>query len=376
MSSLSQLRNLHRAAVALAVATALPAFAAEYERPIDRAFDAASIRRIELENLAGEVRLAAAAGSQIRVTGTVYADASAGESARELGESLVVAFDESNGRLVVRADYPLDEHRRYHYPRRESSNDHSSWLFDWAGSNTGVRYQGRQVRVTGSASGGAATLYADFQLEIPAAVAVSAKNAVGVIESDGVRGDQTLDTASGPVITRHGVGDLSIDTGSGDVRIEDHQGHVYADTGSGDVHMDRVRGDKLEADTGSGDVVMVDCSGSIDADTGSGEVVARNLVAGKLLRADTGSGDVRIDGDLAAVRDLDIDTGSGDVVLRMTGTPSVRVAISTGSGDIDFDLEGARVRRVRHGDFVAELGAGEGDGKIDTGSGDVRLAGR
>jgi len=103
--------------------------------------------------------------------------------------------------------------------------------------------------------------------------------------------------------------------------------------------------------------------------------VTRNLVAGRTLRADTGSGDVRIEGDLSAVRRLDIDTGSGDVSLRLTGTPSVRLAISTGSGDIDLDLDAARVTRARRGDYVAELAGGAGDGKIDTGSGDVRIVG-
>jgi len=369
-------RSVLPVALGVVLATA-PVFAAEYQRPIDRSFDSGSIHRIELENLAGEVRLVPATGTGIRVTGTVFADASAGETAHQLGESLEIEFDESGGRLAVRANYPLDEHRRYHYPRSESSHEHSSWLFDWGGSwSSSVRYQGRSVRVTGSTSGGAATVYADFRIEIPAGVAVTAKNAVGVIDSDGVRGDQTLDSSAGPVIARRGRGELSIDTGSGDVLIEEHEGHVYADTGSGDVRMVSVRGDKLEADTGSGDVEYVDCRGSIDADTGSGNVVAKNLVAGALLRADTGSGDVRVDGDLTAVRNLDVDTGSGDVVFRISGSPSVQVVISTGSGDIDFDLEGARLHRVHHGDFVAELGTGEGNGKIDTGSGDVRLAGR
>jgi hypothetical protein len=362
---------------ALAVSLAAPAaWAAGYERPIDRRFEAADVRTLELENLAGRVEVVASESTALRVTGTVFAEESAGESARALGESLEVEFEQSGGRVLVRAVYPTGEHRRYHYPRRQGGDADGSWLFDFVGSWTSnTRYQGRDVRVTASSGGGAATLYADFRLEVPAGLAVVVKNFVGEIESDGVVGDQTLDTTSGPIFARRGRGELVADTGSGDVVVEDHEGSVHADTGSGDVELVRVKGERLSGDTGSGDVTLVDCAGSVDADTGSGNVVAKNLVAGRSLRADTGSGDVRIEGDLSAVRRLDIDTGSGDVSLRLAATPSVRLTISTGSGDIDLDLADARLTRARRGDYVAELAGGAGDGVIDTGSGDVTIVG-
>lgn len=362
---------------ALTLSLAAPAaWAAGYERPIDRSFEAAGLRTVELENLAGRVEVVASATAALRVTGTVFAEESAGETARALGESLEVEFDESAGRVVVRANYPTADHRRYHYPRHQGGDTDDSWLFDFVGSWTSnTRYQGRDVRVTARSGGGAATLYADFRLEVPAGLAVVVKNYVGEIDSRGVVGDQTLDTSSGPIVSRQGRGELVADTGSGDVVVEDHEGSVHADTGSGDVELSRVKGERLSGDTGSGDVTLVDCAGAVDADTGSGNVVAKNLVAGRSLRADTGSGDVRIEGDLAAVRRLDIDTGSGDVTLRLTATPSVRLAISTGSGDIDLDLAEARLTRARRGDYVAELAGGAGDGVIDTGSGDVTITG-
>ena len=371
-------RRLPAAAAAVALVTAPAAFAAEYERPIDRSFDRAGLRSVELENLAGRVEIVGVEGGSVRVTGTVFAETSAGESARELGESLQVEIDESGDRVTVRAVYPTAEHRRYHYPQGRKVEGEPSWLFDWLGDwSSSTRYQGRDVRITSEPSRGAATLWADFRLEIPTGVAVTAKNAVGAIDSRAVVGDQLLDTSSGPIWARQGRGELVADTGSGDVRIEDHEGGVNADTGSGDVTLERVKGDQLAADTGSGDVELVDCAGSVDADTGSGDVVARGLVAGRSLRADTGSGDVRIDGNLSAVRHLDIDTGSGDVVLSLAGTPpSVRLAISTGSGEIDLDLDDVRIRRARRGDYLAELAGGSGDGLIDTGSGDVRITSR
>jgi len=62
-------------------------------------------------------------------------------------------------------------------------------------------------------------------------------------------------------------------------------------------------------------------------------------------------------------------------VLDLTAVPSVRLRISTGSGDVEVDIPDMHVRRFK-GDFVADVGRAEGDGTIDTGSGDVRLVQR
>jgi hypothetical protein len=62
------------------------------------------------------------------------------------------------------------------------------------------------------------------------------------------------------------------------------------------------------------------------------------------------------------------------VILDVAKIPSVHLRISTGSGDVDFDLPDSRVRSSR-GDYVADIGAAEGNGVIDTGSGDVTVRG-
>lgn len=355
------------------VLLAVAPLAAAVEKPVDRSFAAAGIERIELENLAGRILLVGDAGSEIRVRGTIHAEDSAGESARALADSLAVEFDQSAGVLRVTARYPLDRHTTYHYPK--TGDRDGDWGFGWFDdSSTTTQYLGRRVRVTGSSGRSAATLWADFEIEIPAGVAVVAKNRVGGIDSSRVDGDQTLDTASGSIRSADGRGRLVADTGSGDVLVDRHQGDVGADTGSGDVTLRQVTAAELTADTGSGDLELVDCTGSLDADTGSGNVTVRALVAGATFRADTGSGDVRVDdSDFSAVTKLVVDTGSGDVRLALTAMPSVRLSVSTGSGDIELDVEGARVRRASRDSLVAELGTAEGSGDIDTGSGDVVL---
>ncbi len=370
------LRPVLAGATLVAIA-ASPLLAAAVERPFDRSFDAGSIHRIHVENLVGEMTVVGTSGDKIHVSGTVYADPSDGATAAQLADGLKVEFEVSGERLTVRAVYPTGRHSRYYYPRHPTRDADLPWFLSW-GNNSSVRYLGERVQVTGHPSSDAAVLYADFRIEVPASVepsglAIEVRNQVGLLHSRDVVADQKLDAASGGVEASGGKGRLAVDTGSGDVVVTGHEGSVDADTGSGDVHMQRVRGDKLTADTGSGDVEIVDCQGSIDADTGSGDVTGRNVVVGRRFRADTGSGDVRVAGDFGAVRDLYVDTGSGDVTLTLSAVPSVRLKVSTGSGDIDLDVPNVRIHSLRHRDLVADLGAGDGSGTIDTGSGDVRL---
>jgi hypothetical protein len=389
-------RSLALSAAVLTLAVLAAAVPARAEtRNVERTFDAATLRGIDLENLAGTLTVVAASGPAVRVQATVHAEDSAGESAAALADSLSVDFQTKGDKLVVKAMYPLDRHRRYHYPGAADRGveDHG-WLASWlSGMLSTVRYQDHEVTVTSHAGGSAATLWADFTLEVPAGVALKAKNSIGRVASTGVAADQTLDTSSGDVAVKGSRGALKLDTGSGDVTVADHEGDVAADTGSGDVHFsgvtgdqlaadtgsgdvtyDQVRGQLLKVDTGSGDVHLLDCDGALVADTGSGEIRGRGLKLGAKLRADTGSGDVLLAGDFTKVADLYVDTGSGDVVLDVAGAPNVRLVISTGSGDVTVDMPDARIRKTR-GDFVAELGTASGKALIKTGSGDVKIAG-
>ncbi len=354
---------------------AAPVFAAEAERHVERTFAAQSGLVVELENLAGNVELAATPGTEIRVTGTVHAEGPSQPAADLLAGQLQVTFEEKGGKVVVKGVYPLDEYRKYHYPRHGSTGN-DPWFLSWIGaSGSSFKYAGREVRVVGSPGGGAATLYADFRLELPAGVGATVKNGVGLISSDGITGKQILDISSGGVRAERGSGELLVDTGSGDVEVRDHHGDVSADTGSGDVLLERVMAQKVDLDTGSGDVRLVDVAGSISADTGSGDVTGENLAVGASLVADTGSGDVKLAGDLSAIEKLSIDTGSGNVTLEASRPFDAKLDISTGSGDIDIDVAGLTVH-LDHDDFHGKLGSGKGIATIETGSGDVVLRGK
>ena len=362
--------------VALAALATPALFAAEVERTIEKSTAARPGLVVELRNLAGNVTVVGATGSEVRLVATVHGGGSSRGEAERVAGLLDLAVTELDGRWAVKAVYPLGESHKYHYPRREGSES-LPWILDWVNvGNSNFKYDNQRVSVTSSAGGGALTLYADFRLEIPAGIATTVKNGVGIVLSQGVDGNQNLDISSGRIAVRDSRGRLGVDTGSGDVAVIGHDGELDIDTGSGDVTLESVHSALAKIDTGSGDIRMTRLTGSLDADTGSGDIVGTGLRLGPTLRADTGSGDVRLAGDFAGLTRIAVDTGSGDVTLNAdagTASPSVRMSIDTGSGEIRCDLPSTRITRYGHGEMRLEIGDAAGTATISTGSGDIVL---
>lgn len=367
--------SIHLGAVALAAfafAAAAPLLADEATRQIDRTF-AAGPTKLSLLNIAGDVTVTRSAGSDIRVQATVHGEANSQAEAERLAGLITLDVDESAGRVAVKTKYPLDQYRKYSYPR-PGGGEKLLWFLEWLDlGGSSAEYDGVKVRVVSGRSSSAPALWADFRIEVPANVAVTVDEIVGELRATGVEGDVRLDIGSGLIETRDGRGALDLDTGSGDVLVLSQQGAIKVDTGSGDVRLEQVDGERVSVDTGSGDVRLVSVRAAVSVDTGSGEVIAESLVAGASLNADTGSGDIRLAGDLSAVTDLDLSTGSGDVTVNALAAPQVRLAISTGSGDITVDLPDTRVTRNDRNDVRVEIGTAAGNGRISTGSGDVRV---
>ena len=379
------------AVVLLAAGFAQPAAAAGFEKPFHQAAPAPAGQVLELENLAGAIRLVRATGNEVVVDATVHAEAGSDAAARALADRLRLSLGERAGHLVVSADYPIDEYDEFYYPR---PGDHGTFLgFDF-GSRTDTKFHGRRVTVYTAARSGAAGLWADFTIALPVGVGASIKNAAGAIESVAVDGPLALDTGWGDIAASGGAGDLSADTGSGDVRVRDRRGSLRVDTGSGDVRLEQlagkvsvdtgsgdvrlvgVAGEVIRVDTGSGDIYLEEVRGALSVDTGSGSVHGSRLAASGRLYADTGSGEVTLAGDFAQVTSMKVSTGSGDVTFAMSGVPAVRLSISTGSGEISVDLPETRIRHAERDELEGDLrGGGTGLADISTGSGDVTLRG-
>ena len=376
-------------------------------REIRRTVTVAPGMRIELENLAGRVSATAAPGNEFILIATVHAGGENKAEAEALAARVDFTTDPLPGVIRVKAGYPLAQYDSYYYPRwgggdaepkligveihEDRTQRRVCGLPLFGGCRTTAKFQGTQVTVTSEPRRGAAPLYADVVLQIPAGAAVEASTVLGALSADGLKGAIRLSTGSGAVQTRVNTGDLNIETGSGDVAIDGQagavrvetgsgdvsarriQGGVHITTGSGDVSLEEVTGAAHEVETGSGEIRLRKVSGALKTSTGSGEVRGDELTPDGQLSADTGSGDIRLDGDLAAVRELTISTGSGDVEVNMSRPPDAQLSVDTGSGEIDVELPGLSEIVREHGEYHARLGQGHGKLKIETSSGDVKM---
>ncbi|NGP52574.1 DUF4097 family beta strand repeat-containing protein [Thioalkalivibrio sp. XN8] len=350
------------AVLALAALVAWPAMAAE--RVVELELDAPTLR---VTNLAGSVRIVPGDTGLLRAT-IRSADADLGDAVRidqeRDGDTLSVTV-----RLPGRLDevrYDDDQFRRL---------------------DVRLEYEGDRIRVR---SNDGQRLRVDLELQLPAGALLELRQGVGEISAAGVDADLNLSLNYGRIramdgqgalvaVTRAGDMDISSQrgqldarSGSGDLRIENVLGTSRARTGSGDIMLRGADGD-MQVETGSGNLELGDVIGSLRARTGSGDVEIRNLGARAQLDIATGSGDVEADGDLGALRDVTIRTGSGDVDLQSTEPLSLRLSLGTGSGSIKVDVPVMGEVESGRRSFRATVGAGEGEARINTGSGDIRI---
>lgn len=362
-----------------------PVLAEVHKDSREQKYPAAEVTEISVLNLAGKVLLKGTDGDEIIVRADLIGVGDDPAEAREAASLLGLEASQSGDRVEIITRYPVDDYDDFVY-QREGEAD-GGGLFGW-GSSTTTNYMDERVSVRNSGRGLA--VHADYELLVPAGVRVIFENKVGDIRAENVNGEMRLDTSSGSVGVMGGVGDVSADTGSGRIEISDREGNVVADTGSGGVELRDIRGDveadtgsggvdasgitgDVRADTGSGSVELANVTGSVWVDTGSGGVDGRDLKNVRELEIDTGSGSVELDGDFSTLERMLIDTGSGGVRMRTRGTLNMHLTVSAGSGGVRVDLPEMSNVRTGRGEFEARIGAGEGRGVIDTGSGGVRI---
>lgn len=312
---------------------------------------------VAIYDLVGHVELVRGSGSDVVVRV---------ERGGDDGDRLRIETGEIGGRATLRIIFPDDQ-----IVYRELGRGVNATLDvrDDGTFGDGRGRGGHRVRVRGSGSGLEA--WADLVVEVPAGRTIAAYVGIGRMEAAGVDGAVRLDAGSGGIRASDMSGSLVVDTGSGGVDVRGMDGDLSVDTGSGGVDVADVTGDEVMIDTGSGgvDVRMVRASRLV-VDTGSGGVDLSGVSVPDVM-VDTGSGGI----DLELLVDVDrlvLDTGSGSVTVRAPPELGGMVEIDTGSGsiDLDFPLEVTSVRRDR---VRGTLGDGDGEIRVDTGSGSVRF---
>lgn len=144
----------------------------------------------------------------------------------------------------------------------------------------------------------------------------------------------------------------------------------------------------------SGDVALTFNSGEVQASAVSGDLTLGGRLTGEVA-VETVSGNMRVDSRGERLRRLSLETVSGDADLKVALLPDGEVSMESVSGDLtltvprdlsaqvtgesfsgDLSAPGARIEREEFGpgsSFRTRYGAGKGDVRIETFSGDATL---
>ena len=196
-----------------------------------------------------------------------------------------------------------------------------------------------------------------IEVSVPARAGVKVDSVSASVAISGVAGRRlSVDTVSGNVVVSAArPGEASIDSVSGDLDLDLETASLAVDSVSGDV---RVKG-RL--------------SGSVEINTVSGDA---ELSAGRLerLALNSVSGDSRVRAGLAPGGRISSDSVSGGLTLTLPADTSARLRVETFSGGISSPVGKVQTEEYGPGKRLeARLGAGGGEIRLESFSGDVRV---
>lgn len=144
----------------------------------------------------------------------------------------------------------------------------------------------------------------------------------------------------------------------------------------------------------SGDLALTFNSGDVEASAVSGDLTLGGRLTGE-VSVETVSGNMRVDSKGERLRRLSVETVSGDADLKVALQPDGEISMESVSGDLtltvprdlsaqvtgesfsgDLSAPGAKIEREEYGpgsSFHTRYGAGKGDVRIETFSGDATL---
>jgi DUF4097 and DUF4098 domain-containing protein YvlB len=232
---------------------------------------------------------------------------------------------------------------------------------------------------------------AEFNLDVPAAMAVSVDLTNGKVGIAGVRGKVAVDATSGEIEVADG-GEVALDVTSGTARLRDLTGAVVFDGTSGHLDMARCVG-ALRVDVTSGGIAVRDLRGDVTIDgmscdallTGVTGDVRFSAVGGRLvlsdflgsLDMDTTSGGLDLSGAVPERGHVRVETASGDLRLALAKLRDASLRLRSERGRIDAGALAQRVRSDGQRQLVTVIGKTPGvEIQLHSTSGDITLAER
>ncbi|MDE2406577.1 MAG: DUF4097 family beta strand repeat protein [Xanthomonadaceae bacterium] len=170
--------------------------------------------------------------------------------------------------------------------------------------------------------------------------------------------------------------ELELQSVSGDITANGAPARGKIGSISGDVRL-AINSPRLRVETVSGDLITQGrLNGEIALETVSGDIRLNTLgSAVRKLSANSVSGDMALELALAEDGEVRMESVSGDLSLKLPANLSAQVAGESFSGTLS--APGAKVRKEEFGpgsSYRVRYGAGKGDIRIQTFSGDARLS--
>ena len=205
--------------------------------------------------------------------------------------------------------------------------------------------------------GGSKSEPSRIEVRMPAGASLVVDVVSATVDIDGLAGPRlVVDSVSGDVRLRSTrAAEARFDLVSGDLEGELDSGDIAVDTVSGDVRLSGRGGGELGVDSVSGDTdLQFDSLRRVVMDTVSGNLSLRTA--------------------LAPSGRISADTVSGGVQLRLPADTSARLSMETFSGRISSPVGEVKTEKYGPGaSLEAQLGDGDGELKLVTFSGGIRL---
>jgi hypothetical protein len=374
----SRFRALATGLVAILSAPALAATVAE--KPLTLELPLRGGEAVAIEGLIGsiEIRGGGRQGTVV-VEAHVLAEAATPEEARALADSIVLEERTVGGIPQVHVAFPLDRHGAFYAPRDvgQTGRTVAGWIDSLAAlvGETSVTYDEREVKI--GRSRGAVGLAVHLDVTIP----------------DGC--SSTFELAAGPIQVGRVRGAILAEVGRGRLIAEQIYGTADLRSSSGDVTLRTFRGETLRVSAGTGIVSVVDADASaVELRAGSGDAEVSRLNT-KSLAVENGSGEMFLDGVEAVTYDIASGSGdvtfltnldrtqtgelradSGNVLFRLGGFAPFRMEIVTASGSIRAEGKSVQVTQSAPTSAIVERGKGGSKVRVQTRSGDIRVAPR
>jgi DUF4097 and DUF4098 domain-containing protein YvlB len=196
----------------------------------------------------------------------------------------------------------------------------------------------------------------DYELSVPAWIAVSIEGTYCTVDVKGLAGNLTAKSSEGDIILRDITGSATVESIEGTIKIEGGRGRIQATTSDGDIEVTKAAGE-LELTSIDGDIRVTDAMASA-------------------LEMSTIDGDLIYSGSFQPNGRYRFETHDGDVWLVLPETTSATFVLRRydSSRKLDSTLplktstENQRGRRI-----TATLGGGSAQVDIETFDGDVHF---